>query len=76
MTRVAADVAPALLEQVARPVRWTDCVRRLASEGATRFVEVGPGRVLTGLLKRIVDGARSTAVETPADLDKTIGDEA
>ncbi|MGH7390969.1 MAG: ACP S-malonyltransferase [Candidatus Rokuibacteriota bacterium] len=72
VTRAAAEVKPALLEQVARPVRWTACVQRLAGEGATRFVEVGPGRVLTGLLKRIVDGARGVAVETPADLDRAI----
>ncbi len=76
VTRVAAEVKPALLAQVARPVRWTDCVRRLSDEGATRFVEVGPGRVLTALLKRIVDGARGAAVETPADLDRVIEDAA
>jgi [acyl-carrier-protein] S-malonyltransferase len=74
VTRTAAEVTPALLEQVARPVRWTDCVRRIADEGATRFIEVGPGRVLTGLLKRIVDGARGAAVETPSDLDKVAGE--
>ncbi|HSE93266.1 MAG TPA: ACP S-malonyltransferase [Methylomirabilota bacterium] len=74
VTRVAAEVKPALLEQVARTVRWTACVQRLADEGATRFVEVGPGRVLTGLLRRIVDGARGVAVETPDDLDRALED--
>src|SRR5881398_3471101 len=54
VTRTAADVVPLLLRQVASPVRWTDCVRRLAAEGAMAFDEVGPGRVLTGLVKRIV----------------------
>jgi len=72
VSRVAGDVKPALLEQVARPVRWVDCVRRLADEGATRFVEVGPGRVLTGLLRRILDGARGVSVETPADLERAL----
>lgn len=70
VTRTAGEVKAALLEQVARPVRWTECVRRLADEGTTRFIEIGPGRVLTGLLKRIVDGARGAAVETPADLER------
>ena len=56
---------PALLRQVASPVRWTDGVRDSPRQGATSFVEVGPGRVLTGLLKRIVDGARGTAVSDP-----------
>jgi [acyl-carrier-protein] S-malonyltransferase len=72
VTRTAADVRPFLLRQVASPVRWTDCVTRLAAEGATTFVEVGPGRVLTALLKRIVDGARGFAVEDPAGLDRAL----
>jgi [acyl-carrier-protein] S-malonyltransferase len=72
VTRQAADVVPFLLRQVASPVRWTDCVRRLAAEGATAFVEVGPGRVLTGLVKRIVDDARAVSVEDPAGLDKAL----
>ena len=72
VTRTAAEVKPALVRQVASPVRWTDCVRRLAAEGADTFVEVGPGRVLTGLLKRILDGARGHAIEDPAGLDKAL----
>lgn len=72
VTRTAADVTPFLLRQIASPVRWTDCVRRLVDEGATSFVEVGPGRVLTGLLRRIVDGARGLAVEDPAGLEKAL----
>ena len=70
--RRAADVTPSLLRQVASPVRWTACVERLAHEGATTFVEVGPGRVLTGLLRRIVDGARGHSIEDPLTLDKTL----
>jgi [acyl-carrier-protein] S-malonyltransferase len=72
VTRTAAEVRPFLLSQVASPVRWTACVKRLAAEGATTFVEVGPGRVLTALLKRIVDGARGLSVEGPAGLDKVL----
>jgi len=72
VTRAAADVVPALLRQVASPVRWTACVQRLAAEGATAFVEVGPGRVLTAFTKRIVDDARSVAIEDPAGLDKAM----
>jgi len=53
-------------------VRWTDCVQRLASEGATAFVEVGPGRVLSGLLRRIVNGARGQSIEDPAGLEKAL----
>ena len=72
VTRKAEDVRPFLLRQVASPVRWTDCVRRLAEEGATAFVEVGPGRVLTGLLRRIVNGARGQSIEDPTSLDKVL----
>jgi [acyl-carrier-protein] S-malonyltransferase len=72
VTRTASDVVPFLLRQVASPVRWTECVQRLAVEGATAFVEVGPGRVLTALTKRIVENARGVAVEDPAGLDKAL----
>jgi [acyl-carrier-protein] S-malonyltransferase len=76
VTRAAADVKRALLGQVASPVRWTACVERLAGEGARVFVEVGPGRVLTALLKRIVDGTVGYAVEDPPGLEKVLADQA
>ena len=72
VTRAASDVVPFLLRQVASPVRWTECVQRLAAEGATAFVEVGPGRVLTALTKRIVEDAKGFAVEDPAGLDRAL----
>jgi [acyl-carrier-protein] S-malonyltransferase len=72
VTRTARDVVPFLLSQVASPVRWTECVQRLAAEGATTFVEVGPGRVLTALTKRIADGAKAVSVEDPRSLEKAV----
>jgi [acyl-carrier-protein] S-malonyltransferase len=72
MTRRSAEVKPALLGQVASPVRWTACVERLAAEGGDVFVEVGPGRVLTGLLRRIIEGAHGLSVEDPAGLEKVL----
>ena len=72
VTRAAADVKPRLVEQVARPVRWTACVERLRREGVEAFVEVGPGRVLTGLVKRIVDDVKAFSIEDPAGLEKTL----
>ena len=72
VTRSAAEVKPFLLRQVASPVRWTDCVQRLSAEGATTFLEVGTGRVLTGLLRRIVDGARGHSIEDTVSLDKAL----
>src|SRR5258705_10276731 len=53
VTRKADDVRPFLLRQVASPVRWTDCVQRLAAQGAASFVEVRPGRVLPGIVPRL-----------------------
>jgi [acyl-carrier-protein] S-malonyltransferase len=72
VTTSADEVKPFLVQQVASPVRWTDCVERLAREGATGFLEVGPGRVLTGLLKRTLEGVRGHAVEDPASLEKAV----
>jgi [acyl-carrier-protein] S-malonyltransferase len=72
VSRTGAEVKRALVEQVASPVRWTDSVARLVRDGAVVFVEVGPGRVLTGLLRRIVDGARGVPVESPGDLERAL----
>ena len=72
LTTSADGVVPFLIRQVASPVRWTECVQRMVREGATTFVEVGPGRVLTGLLKRITEGARGFAVEDPESLEKVM----
>jgi [acyl-carrier-protein] S-malonyltransferase len=72
VTRAAAAVVPFLLRQIASPVQWTACVERLAAEGADTFVEVGPGRVLTGLVKRIVTDARAVSVEDPDGLDRAL----
>jgi [acyl-carrier-protein] S-malonyltransferase len=72
VTRAASEVKPFLLRQIASPVRWTDCIQRLVAEGATSFVEVAPGRVLSALLRRIVDGGRGLSVEDPAGLEKAL----
>ena len=66
--RVAADAIEALVAQVSSPVRWEDVVRRLASEGVTTYVEVGPGTVLSGLVRKIHREATVASVGTPDDL--------
>ncbi len=58
----------ALVRQIAAPVRWEDVMRRLVAEGATAFVEVGPGSVLGGLGRKIARGAHFTNIETPDHL--------
>jgi [acyl-carrier-protein] S-malonyltransferase len=72
VTRSAAEVKPFLVRQVASPVRWTDCVQRLSAEGAGVFIELGPGRILTALTRRIVDGAAGFSVEDPRGLDAAL----
>jgi [acyl-carrier-protein] S-malonyltransferase len=72
LTTTAEEVKPFLVQQVASPVRWTECVERLRREGATTFIEVGPGGVLSGLLKRTIPGVRGLAVHDPASLDQAV----
>jgi [acyl-carrier-protein] S-malonyltransferase len=72
LTTRAGDVRPFLVRQVTAPVRWTDCVGRMAREGCRTFLEVGPGKVLTGLLKRIDGGLTGIAVEDVAGLDRAV----
>lgn len=64
-----AEAARELLaSQVAHPVRWTKTLAGLAEAGVDTFVEVGPGHVLTGLVKRTLPEARALSCETPADV--------
>jgi [acyl-carrier-protein] S-malonyltransferase len=70
LTTRADDVRPFLVRQVTATVRWTDCVNRMAREGCRTFVEVGPGKVLTGLLKRIDGALTGVAVEDVAGIDR------
>jgi [acyl-carrier-protein] S-malonyltransferase len=67
--RTAGDAIEALVRQVSSPVRWEDVVRRLASEGVRKYVEVGPGLVLTGLGRKISREATYANIEDPAGLD-------
>jgi [acyl-carrier-protein] S-malonyltransferase len=59
-----------LLEQVTGSVRWVETVQYLEREGVTRVVELGPGKVLCGLVKRIAKGIETVNVEDPASLEK------
>jgi [acyl-carrier-protein] S-malonyltransferase len=66
--RDAASAIDALVRQVSAPVRWEQVVRRLASEGVTNYVEVGPGTVLSGLVKKIHKEAVVANFAGPDDL--------
>jgi [acyl-carrier-protein] S-malonyltransferase len=62
------DIVRALVAQVTGTVRWRESVALMAAAGVTTFYEVGAGRVLSGLVKRIVDGASGVSIGTPDDV--------
>jgi [acyl-carrier-protein] S-malonyltransferase len=66
--RDPAEIVRRLVEQVTGTVRWRECVAHMAGQGVTTFYEVGAGKVLSGLVKRIADGATGTAIGTPEDI--------
>ncbi len=68
--RTGADAREGLKQQVPNPVRWEDSIRKLASRGVDRFVEVGPGKVLTGLLRNIDRSLDGSAVGDLKSLEK------
>jgi [acyl-carrier-protein] S-malonyltransferase len=63
-----AEIVRSLVAQVTGTVRWRESVAMMASAGVTTFYEVGAGKVLTGLVKRIADGASGVAIGTPDDV--------
>ena len=63
-----AQIVAALVAQVTATVRWRECVSYMAGQGVTTFYEAGSGKVLTGLVKRIADGAVGVAIGTPDDI--------
>ncbi|HMF89503.1 MAG TPA: ACP S-malonyltransferase, partial [Candidatus Angelobacter sp.] len=63
----------ALIQQVTGAVRWSSCVEKLIALGAKTFVEAGPGKVLTGLMRQIDRAQTAANVEDEASLQKTLG---
>ena len=63
------EIRKRLIEQVTGTVRWRESVAYMASKGVTRFLEIGAGKVLSGLVKRIADGAVGVPVGGPADVE-------
>jgi [acyl-carrier-protein] S-malonyltransferase len=63
-----AEIVRALVAQVTGTVRWRESVAFMAGAGVTTFYEVGAGKVLSGLIKRIADGASASAIGTPEDI--------
>jgi [acyl-carrier-protein] S-malonyltransferase len=66
------DSRDCLIRQVTGPVRWVECIQLLIAQGATHFIEVGPGKVLMGLMRQIDRNQKTLNVEDSASLDKTL----
>ena len=67
-----ADARDGLQRQVASPVRWEESIVRLLNEGVTRFVEVGPGKVLSGLVRKVDRHVHVVSVEDPKGVEKVL----
>jgi [acyl-carrier-protein] S-malonyltransferase len=63
-------VRHALVEQIASPVRWVDCVKTLVGEGCGSFLELGSGRVLGGLVRQVDDSVETFSADSPKKLSK------
>ena len=67
--RDGAAIRAALVRQAAGPVRWVETIRKMADDGVTQVVECGPGKVLTGMTKRIDSRVNGVSIYDPASLD-------
>lgn len=67
--RDGSEAKQLLVQQLTSPVRWTACMRAMLDAGVTRFLEIGPGSVLSGLLRRIEKDAAAVAIGTPAQIE-------
>jgi len=68
----ASEIRELLFRQLTNPVRWEECVTNMKADGATTFIEIGPGRVLQGLVKRIVPQVEVRGVDKYSDLVSSI----
>ena len=74
LVTTAEEVRDALIRQVTGAVRWVDCIQALVAAGASTFIEAGPGKVLTGLMKQIDAAQKALNVEDASSFEKTLAD--
>lgn len=70
--RSGSELRNRAIAQLTSPVRWTQTMRAMSAAGITAFLEVGPGKVLQGLVKRTIDGAPIDGIDTAADVARII----
>ena len=74
VVRTPEECRDGLLRQVSLAVRWQQSVELLVREGATSFVELGPGTVLSGLVRKIAPGVRALSVDSPQALEAALAE--
>jgi [acyl-carrier-protein] S-malonyltransferase len=74
LVTIAEAVREALIRQVTGAVRWVDCVKALVEAGPQVFIEVGPGKVLSGLMKQIDPAQKALNVDDAASLEKALAE--
>jgi [acyl-carrier-protein] S-malonyltransferase len=70
--RTAAELRPSLRKQISAPLYWEDSIKAMVEEGFDTFIEIGPGKVLTGLVKRIAREAKVLNVEDQKSMSDTL----
>ena len=70
--RTAAELKPSLLKQISSSLYWEDSINRMTAEGFDTFIEIGPGKVLSGLVKRIAKDAKVLNVEDLKSMNDTL----
>ena len=70
--RTASELRPSLVKQISSPLYWEDSIRNMAADGCDTFIEIGPGKVLSGLVRRIVKEATVLNVEDQKSMSETL----
>jgi [acyl-carrier-protein] S-malonyltransferase len=71
--RTASELRPSLVRQISSPLYWEDSIKNMASDGFDTFIEIGPGKVLSGLVRRIIKDAKVLNVEDQKSMSATLG---
>ena len=68
--RTAAELKPSLIRQISSPLYWEDSIRNMAADGCDTFIEIGPGKVLSGLVKRIAKDVKGAERRRPEEHER------